>query len=405
MKKILCTLFLCFSFFWILEVPSYAQNKVIVIDAGHGGDNLGAEVDNIIEKEITLKVAKAMYDRLTLYEGVDVYMTRNGDETLSLKQRAVIAKDYNADYMIALHFNASEDHSLYGTECWVPYDNYFEEIYTLASYYIDEFTNIGLYNRGIKTRLNNDGDNYYGIIRESEHRNIPCLLVEHCHLDNENDDGYYETNEKLTQLGVLDADALAKYLGLSSKILGVDYSDYSLEVSVPLSENTRDKTGPNDCRITLKEYDESSGKATIILTAREEESSLLYYSYSIDGGTTFSEKFPLTKENTEISFVMEDGIVPDVVVRAYSLNDAYTLSNNLLLPQVSYPKPVKDSVTTIHLNTENSEKEQKREQLLSFFIFVMVLLLIVLAIVITLSIFNSFKRKRKKKKKNLSRKK
>lgn len=404
MKRVLLTITICLGLFFALGTSSYAKNKVVVIDAGHGGDNLGAEVSGIVEKEITLEVAKAMYDRLTLFEGVDVYMTRSDDEKLSLKQRAQIAKDYHADYLIALHFNASVDHSLYGTECWVPYNDFYEEMYTLASYYIEEMTGIGLFNRGIKTRLNSDGDNYYGIIRESEHRDVPCLLVEHCHLDNKNDEGYYENSEKLAKLGKLDADAIAKYLGLSSKVLGVDYSDYSLEVQIPLSENTRDKTGPDSCNLTLKEYDKNSGKATIILTAREDDSSLLYYDYSVDGGTVFSEKYPLTEGKVEIFLEMEDGIVPNIVARAYSLNDAYTLSNLLVLEQVTYPKMDEESITTIYLNQDNLEKEKQREKILSFFLLIMVLLMLCLLIVITLSMVGYIKRKKRRKRKNQSHK-
>lgn len=399
MKKVLLTICLCLGIFYVCSIPSYAENKVIVIDAGHGGDNLGAQVNDIVEKEITLKVAKAMYDRLSLYEGVDVYMTREEDKGLSLKQRAIIAKDYDADYMIALHFNASESHLLYGTECWVPFDNFYEETYTLASYFIDEMTGLGLYNRGIKTRLNDDGDNYYGIIRESEKRDIPCLLVEHCHLDNENDIGYYETDEKLKKLGILDADALAKYLGLSSKVLGVDYSNYSLEVTIPHSENTRDKTGPDECAITLKEYDNTNGNACVILTAREDDSSLLYYDYSIDGGITFSERFPLTSENIEFTLEMEDGTKPDIVVRAYSLNDAYTVSNNLVLEEVCYPTP-EESVTTISLNLKEQQKAEKREKLLSFFVLVMVLLSLCFVVVFTLYFVKLTRRRKRRKRKH-----
>lgn len=399
MKKLLLTIFLSLAIFFLCGFESRADNIVIVIDPGHGGENLGAQVGNIVEKDINLKVATAMYKHLLYYDGIEVYMTHDTDEGLSLKKRAVIAKEYHADYMISLHFNASENHNLYGTECWVPFDNFYEETYTMASYFIEELTGVGLYNRGIKTRLNDDGKNYYGIIRESEARDIPCLLVEHCHLDNANDEGYYETDARLEELGVLDAEALAKYLGLSSKKLGTDYSDYALDVTIPLSENTRDKTGPNECALTVKEYDKATGKLQMILTAREEDSRLLYYDYSIDGGLTYSERFPMTTESVEFSLELEDGTIPNLVARAYSLNDAFTESNTILLDAVEFPK--EEDVQTITLTAIDKEKQAKREKMLAFFVLVMVLVVLCFATIITLYTIKSIQRKKRRKKKHL----
>lgn len=398
MKKILWTIVLCLTMFLFSGFESRAdEDIVIVIDAGHGGENLGAQVGNVVEKDINLKVANAMYKRLSYYDGIKVYMTHDEDEGLSLKKRATIAKEYNADYLISLHFNASENHNLYGTECWVPFDNFYEESYTLASYFIEELTSVGLYNRGIKTRLNDDGDNYYGIIRESETRDIPCVLVEHCHLDNINDEGYYETDEKLEELGILDAEALAKYLKLTSKRLGTDYSEYSLDVDVPLSENTRDKTGPSECNLTVKEYDKLTGQLQLILTAREEESRLLYYDYSIDGGLTYSEHFPMTTESVDISLELDDGISPNLVARAYSLNDAFTESNSISLETVEFPK--EEDIQTITLTAIDKEKQAKREKMLVFFVLVMAIVILCFVTIITLYMIKTIQRKKRRKKK------
>lgn len=404
MKKVFLSLMLCLGLFLLCGFESHADNIVVVIDPGHGGENLGAQIDGIIEKEINLKVATAMYEHLSMYEGVDVHLTHYEDEGLSLKKRAQIAESLNADYLISLHFNASEYHQLYGTECWVPYDDFYEETYEIANYFIDEFTGIGLYNRGIKTKLNDDGDNYYGIIRESERLNIPCVLVEHCHLDNANDDGYYETDEKLEEFGVLDAQAIAKYLGLKSKRLGVDYSDYSLEVQIPRSENTRDKTGPSECAITVKEYNYETGEITLILTTREDESRLLYYDYSIDGGITFTERFPLTKENIEFSFVMEEGTTPSLVARAYSLNDAYTESNLITLETVKYPE-LEEDVTTIHITPAEQEEAQNRQKIVTFFVVVLCILIVCFMIIMTLYIVKMTQRAKRRKRKRLQQRK
>lgn len=408
MKKIMGAIVLCLSIFLSISIECRADNTdkiIVVIDPGHGGDNLGTAVLDGYEKDYNLKVAKAMYDHLSLYEGVEVYLTRDTDKALTLKKRAQIAEKKNADYLISLHFNASESHLSYGTECWVPYDDFYEETYEFASYFINELTGIGLYNRGIKTRLNDEGDNYYGIIRENEKLDIPCVLVEHCHVDNANDDSYYETDKKLEELGTLDAEAVAKYLGLSSKRLGTDYSDYSLEVSIPLSENTRDKTGPDACSLSVKTYNEHNGEITLILTTREDDSRLLYYDYSLDGGINFSERFPLEKENIEFSLVLKEGITPEIIARAYNLNEVYTESNVVSMETVEYVV-MEEDVPTIQISTEEKNKREFKNKILTFLLVVMVILLIcfmsLLIMYITKEINHS---RRRKQRRNIKRKK
>ena len=399
MKKILRAIFVCLglSICFGFECNAEPSDKIVImIDPGHGGDNLGAQVDGIIEKEINLKVAKAMKEHLSMYEGVEVHLTHDTDKALTLKKRAQIAEKENADYLISLHFNASEYHQLYGTECWVPYDDFYEETYEFASYFLDELTGIGLFNRGIKTRLNDEGDNYYGIIRESEKLDIPCVLVEHCHLDNENDDGYYETDKKLEEFGVLDAEAVAKYLGLKSKRLGTDYSDYRLEVTVPISENTRDKTGPTDCYLSVKEYNQYTGEITLIFTAGEEDSRLLYYDYSIDGGITFSARYPMEKENIEISMVLDEGSSPEIVVRAYNLNDICTSSNVIDMGIIEYV-PLEEDMPAAQISPDEKKENEMKQKILTFLVIILILLIVCSMAIMTLYIVKVVTHSRRRK--------
>ena len=100
-------------------MPDLQGNTVIVIDPGHGGENLGAQVDGYTEKEMTMIVAKAMKKELENYDNVVVYLTRESDQEFSLEERAQFAKDRNADFLFCLHFNSSVNHNLYGSEVWV----------------------------------------------------------------------------------------------------------------------------------------------------------------------------------------------------------------------------------------------------------------------------------------------
>ncbi len=62
------------------------MNYKIVVDAGHGGSDPGASGNGIIEKDLTLKISKYMYDRFKEL-GVPVSITRDSDISLSPKER------------------------------------------------------------------------------------------------------------------------------------------------------------------------------------------------------------------------------------------------------------------------------------------------------------------------------
>ena len=62
------------------------NNKKIVSDPGHGGEDPGASGNGIIEKDLNLEISKYMYDRLRSL-GIPVYITRDTDETLNPTDR------------------------------------------------------------------------------------------------------------------------------------------------------------------------------------------------------------------------------------------------------------------------------------------------------------------------------
>lgn len=57
---------------------------------------------------------------------------------------------------------------------------------------MEAFRELGLYSRGIKTRLNDQGENYYGILRYGTQYDVNTVLIEHCHLDQVNDQPFYQ---------------------------------------------------------------------------------------------------------------------------------------------------------------------------------------------------------------------
>lgn len=316
---------------------------VVVIDPGHGGDNLGANHNGYVEKEINMVVAQAMYDELLKYDNVEVYLTHTDmHKDMSLKERAQFAAEKNADFLFCLHFNMSLNHNMFGTEVYISaFDKYYSQGMSFAKIQIEAMEELGLYSRGIKTRLTEDGDaDYYGIIRESRELSVTCALIEHCHLDNINDEGYYETDEKLQMLGRADATAAAKYLGLSSELLDVDYSDYQREeIAIPDYIVKPDTTDPDVCYIEELSLNALTGEVTFALTAQDYDSPMLYYSYSIDDGNTWSECFPWTEGDDTLSITIKipsGQSDPCVKFCAYNLFDLKRESNSITYPTFYY---------------------------------------------------------------------
>lgn len=394
---------------------------VVVIDPGHGGENLGAEYGEYTEKDMTLVVAKAMKAELEQYEGITVYLTRTGDEDLSLEERCEYAASVNADFLFCLHFNMSEYHTLFGAETWISaFGEQYSKGYAFADIEIGLLQEMGLYSRGIKTRLNDKGEDYYGIIRHSTEQNMPCVLIEHCHLDQPNDQPFYDHKDKLEAFGRLDAEAVARYYGLHSESLGKDFSDYqNLSVPVPTQTMKPDSTEPDICMIELVNQNMENGEITIRVSAADYDSGMLYYTYSYNGGMTFSElqRWPdKTADTFEFTLTVPSGMVPQILVNAYNGYDLYTTSNQLNLPSMNYETELADepeeqdeateeavesaSGSVLSGKTEKEPEADKEKRPLTMGYFIQVCLfcaLLVLAMAFSMILILRGRKKRRKR--------
>ncbi len=93
---------------------SYLKNKTIILDPGHGGgDNGTTGASGTLEKNLTLRTAQLLYDKLKA-AGAKVYLTRNSDSYLALPSRVSMARSYNADAFISLHYDSNLDRSVRG---------------------------------------------------------------------------------------------------------------------------------------------------------------------------------------------------------------------------------------------------------------------------------------------------
>jgi len=91
--------------------------ETIVIDPGHGGKDPGAiGPSGIMEKEITLDVAKRLKPLIERQLGCKVILTRDKDVFVPLEERTAIANMNEADLFISIHVNAHKQRSVNGIE-------------------------------------------------------------------------------------------------------------------------------------------------------------------------------------------------------------------------------------------------------------------------------------------------
>ena len=343
------------------------EEFTIVIDPGHGGENLGTiSNENFEEKEITMKTARALVEELSKYEGVKVLLTHEEDVDLSLKERAIFAQEAGADFLFSLHYNASEYHTMFGSEVWIPLEAPYHALgYQFAYLQQLQMQDMGLFIRGIKTRINNEGTDYYGIIRECVSREIPAVIIEHCYVDEARDAAYVDGDEDFAELGRRDAYAIAQFLGLEP----YHGPDELLEITQgDIFANTYEDTSiPDVCEISVENIDYANGTVTILVDAADYDTPLMYYDYSIDGGETYSKLYPWPEsdmlqasydDSFSIMLEIPAETTPRIQLRAYNKFDIYQESNVLSEFSVfKAPSDASESNTTTESGAAQSALE------------------------------------------------
>ena len=92
-----------------------SKRKIIVLDAGHGGVDPGAiGYRGTYEKKITMEMARELKDVLEKNSKYKVYMTRNRDVFIPLRDRVKIARKYDADLFISIHADSARNRKAKG---------------------------------------------------------------------------------------------------------------------------------------------------------------------------------------------------------------------------------------------------------------------------------------------------
>lgn len=168
----------------------------VVIDPGHGDWDPGANVGNVLEKDISLTTSKAIEQALD-EANIKAVLTRETDISLSdnkiddLKKRAAKSAENNANYFVSIHVNSfDESDEVSGFEIYKKND----ESHSLAQ---NIGKNIEILNYS-KNRGILDGGKSLQVLRDNT---VPSVLIELGYLNNDNDYSYLSNDEKLQEMG------------------------------------------------------------------------------------------------------------------------------------------------------------------------------------------------------------
>jgi N-acetylmuramoyl-L-alanine amidase len=170
----------------------------VAVDAGHGGENSGAEgeTSHIVEKKYTLLFAKEL-EKALLNEGATVFMTREKDTTLSMPERIAMLKEQQPDFLISLHLNSSDYDTVQGVSTYYRYIGF----RPLTQFILKRMQELGLKEYG------NVGSFNFGLSGPVDY---PNCLVEIAFLSNKEDEKrildpeFYKQSAKKIVAGIKD---------------------------------------------------------------------------------------------------------------------------------------------------------------------------------------------------------
>ncbi|WP_294233547.1 N-acetylmuramoyl-L-alanine amidase [Chryseobacterium sp. sg2396] len=124
MHKVNFKIILSFLFLLLTNFIFSQKKFIVVLDAGHGGSDHGAnrtytDIGRIAEKDITLNITLKVGAMLEKNKDFKVIYTRKIDEYPSLSDRTNLANRSKADLFVSIHCNSAKRPTAYGTETYV----------------------------------------------------------------------------------------------------------------------------------------------------------------------------------------------------------------------------------------------------------------------------------------------
>lgn len=182
------------------------MTKRVFIGVGHGGKDPGA-VKYVKESEANLQMALGMKEELEKY-GITVGISRTREENDPLSEEIREANAFKPDIAVEVHNNAGSGD---GFEVYRQTGTHAAQSLKLAQCIEAKVKASGQKSRGIKTKLNASGTDYFGWCRQV---NCPAVLCEGFFVDNATDSADYNTTAEQKSYGKVYALGVLDYLGI-----------------------------------------------------------------------------------------------------------------------------------------------------------------------------------------------
>ena len=182
------------------------MTKKVFLGIGHGGSDPGAVANGFEEADLNLAIGLACCDELVRH-GVNIKMSRKKDENDPLTDEIKECNAYNPDLAVDIHNNAGGGD---GAEVFHYSGGGMSK--TLAQNINSAIVAIGQNSRGIKTKVNANGTDYFGFIRQTK---APAVIVECAFIDNKNDIKIIDTAAEQKTMGIAIAHGILKTLGIA----------------------------------------------------------------------------------------------------------------------------------------------------------------------------------------------
>lgn len=212
----------------------------VFLGVGHGGTDSGAIGNGFKEKDLNLSIALAC-NEILVNHGVTVMMSRTKDENDSISDEIRECNTFKPDLAIDIHNNAGGGD---GAECF--YHHLGGKGKTLAENVLAEIVKTRQNSRGVKTRVNSSGKDYYAFIRETS---APAIIVECAFLDNAADIQILNTVDKQSAMGIAIARGILRTLGIPfvhpKKLYKVQVGSYEIKDNAIFTQNVLKSYGFN----------------------------------------------------------------------------------------------------------------------------------------------------------------
>lgn len=183
--KIKVLVILSAALFGLFAFESLHSKKIIVIDAGHGGDDNGAMLNGLQEKTIVETIAKKIKAQ-NKNENLDIVLLREGDHSMELSERVSIINTLNPNLVISLHINASKDLNKNGVDAYISSNKvFYDQSKENAEVIIEKIGTEFLVKGTVK-------ETPFYILKNS---NCPALTLEVGYLSNQNDRNYISSEK------------------------------------------------------------------------------------------------------------------------------------------------------------------------------------------------------------------